>query len=105
MKKKTVTIAAFNGALLYVAATVLPTSAAIKCKGRLQWNSVVKTWISTPYCEDKLISQVSGYPFNGLNGVKQNPSIKAEACRFAGSDNRIADICAGHLPEDGDQFD
>lgn len=99
MKKKTVTFAALGGALIYVATTVLPASAAIQCEGRNQWNSAAGAWISSPYCEDKLVAYVSGYPFNGPNGVRRNPSVKAEACRFAGSDIRINDICAGHLYE------
>ena len=100
MKKKALAFAALGGALLYVATTALPASAAIKCQGRDQWNSAAGGWISSPYCEDKLVAYVSGYPFNGPYGVRQNPSVKAEACRFAGSDIRIRDICAGHLPED-----
>ena len=96
---KTVAFASLGGALLYLATTTIP-AAAIECQGRNQWNSAAGAWISSPYCEDKLVSYVSGYPFNGPNGVKQNPSVKAEACRFAGSDIRINDICAGHLPED-----
>ena len=100
MMTKTVTFAALGGAMLLAASSVVPADAAIKCEGRNQWNSAAGAWISSPYCEDKLISYVSGYPFNGPKGVKQNPSVKAEACRFAGSDIRIRDICAGHLPED-----
>lgn len=96
---KTVTFAALGGAMLLAGSAVVPADAAIKCQGRNQWNSAANAWISSPYCEDKLVAQVSGYPFNGPNGVKQNPSVKAEACRFAGSDIRINDICAGHLNE------
>jgi hypothetical protein len=97
MMTKTVTFAALGGAMLLAASAVVPADAAIKCEGRNQWNSAAGAWISSPYCEDKLISYVSGYPFNGPKGVKQNPSVKAEACRFAGSDIRIRDLCAGHL--------
>ncbi len=99
MTNNTVAFAALGGAMLLVASSVIPADAAIQCEGRNQWNSAAGAWISTPYCEDKLVSYVSGYPFNGPNGVKQNPSVKAEACRFAGSDIRIRDICAGHLNE------
>ncbi len=99
MTNNTVAFAALGGAMLLAASSVIPADAAIQCQGRSQWNSAAGAWISTPYCEDKLVSYVSGYPFNGPNGVKQNPSVKAEACRFAGSDIRIRDICAGHLNE------
>ena len=101
MMNNTVTFAALGGALLFVAATAIPASAAIKCDGNgNQYNSAAGGYISSPYCGDKLIAQVSGFPFNGPNGVKQNPNVKARACRFAGSDNRINHLCAGHLPED-----
>ncbi len=95
---KTVAFASLGGALFYLATTAIP-AAAIECEGRNQWNSAAGAYIESPYCGDKLIAQVSGYPFNGPDGVKQNPSVKAEACRFAGSDIRIRDLCAGHLNE------
>ncbi len=101
---KTVAFASLGGAMLLAASSVIPADAAIQCQGRSQWNSAAGGWISTPYCEDKLIAYVSGYPFNGPNGVKQNPSVKEEACRFAGSDIRIRDLCAGHLYEGGKRF-
>lgn len=93
---KTVAFASLGGALLYLATTTIP-AAAIECQGRNQWNSAAGAWISSPYCEDKLIAYVGRKPFNGPYGVRQNPSVKAEACRFGGSDIRIRDLCAGHL--------
>ena len=96
---KTVAFATLGGALLYLATTTIP-AAAIECQGRNQWNSAAGAWISSPYCEDKLIAYVGRKPFNGPYGVRQNPSVKAEACRFGGSDIRIRDLCAGHLYED-----
>lgn len=100
--KKTVTFAALGGALLFAAVTATPASAVIQCQGGSQWNSAAGGWISSPYCEDNLVAAVARA--NGMRwsnaAVRQNPSIKAEACRFAGSDIRITDICAGHLPED-----
>ncbi len=97
MTNQSLTLAAMGGALLVAFTAAVPANAAIRCQGRNQWNSAANGWISTPYCEDKLVAYVSGYPFNGPLGVRQNPSVKAEACRFAGSDIRINDICAGHL--------
>ena len=93
---KTVAFATLGGALLYLATTTIP-AAAIECQGRNQWNSAAGAWISSPYCEDKLIAYVGRKPFNGPYGVRQNSSVKAEACRFGGSDIRIRDLCAGHL--------
>ena len=99
MTSKTITLAALGGALLIAITAAVPADAAIQCQGRNQWNSAAGAWIPSPYCEDRLVAIVSGYPFNGPNGVRQNPSVKAEACRFAGSDIRINDICSGHLYE------
>jgi len=95
---KTVAFASLGGTLFYLATTAIP-AAAIECQGRNQWNSAAGAWISSPYCEDKLIAYVGRKPFNGPYGVRQNPSVKAEACRFGGSDIRIRDLCAGHLGE------
>ena len=103
MMNRTVAFASLGGALLYLATSAIP-AAAIQCQGRNQWNSAAGAWISTPYCEDKLVATISGFPFNGPNGVRQNPNVKAEACRFAGSDIRINDICAGHLYEGKRRF-
>ena len=101
MTKTAVTLAAMGSALLVAFTAAIPADAAIRCQGRLQWNSAAGSWISSPYCEDNLIAAVARA--NGMNvsnrAVRQNPSIKEEACRFAGSDNRINDLCAGHLPE------
>lgn len=102
MMKKTVAIAAMGGAMLFAAASAIPANAAVQCQGGNQWNSAAGGWIPSPYCEDNLVAAVARA--NGMRwsnaAVRQNPSIKAEACRFAGSDIRITDICAGHLPED-----
>lgn len=103
MMNKTVAFASLGSALLYLVTSAIP-AAAIQCQGRNQWNSAANAWISSPYCEDKLVAIVSGFPFNGPNGVRQNPNVKAEACRFAGSDIRINDICAGHLYEGRRRF-
>lgn len=101
MKNKTVAFAALGGALLYTLTSALPAS-AIECNGRDQWNSGQNAWIPSRYCEDNLIAYVArahGMHVSGYT-VRTNPSIMARACRFAGSDIRIQDICAGHLPED-----
>ena len=102
MLKKTVAFAAFGGVLFSVATTALPALAAIQCQGAYQYNSAAGAYIASSYCEDNLVATVArthGMRWSNA-AVRQNPSIKAEACRFAGSDIRITDICAGHLPED-----
>ena len=102
MLKKTVAFAALGGVLLSVATIAQPAFAAIQCQGAYQWNSAAGGWISSSYCEDNLVATVARA--NGMRysnaAVRQNPNIKEEACRFAGSDIRITDICAGLLPED-----
>ena len=102
MMTKTVAFAALGSALLYVATTALPALAAIQCEGAYQYNSAAGGYIASSYCEDNLVATVArAHGMRWSNAaVRQNPSIKAEACRFAGSDIRINDICAGHLPED-----
>ncbi len=102
MKKKTVTFAVLGSAFLFVATTALPASAAIKCQGGNQWNSAAGGWIPSSYCEDNLVASVArSHGMRWSNAaVRQNPAIMAEACRFAGSDNRITDICAGHMHSD-----
>lgn len=97
MTRTLLALGALGGAFVMAVTSVVPASAGIQCQGRNQWNSAANAWISSPYCEDKLVAQVAGYSFQA---VRTNPSVKAEACRFAGSDIRIRDICAGHLFED-----
>ncbi|MHA1165057.1 MAG: hypothetical protein ACTSP0_05670 [Alphaproteobacteria bacterium] len=102
MTKKTYTLAALGGALLVAFTAAVPADAKIRCQGRNQWNSAAGGWISTPYCEDNLIAAVArSHGMRVSNrAVRQNPSIKEEACRFAGSDIRINDLCAGNMYED-----
>ena len=105
MMNKTVTFASLGGALLYLTATAIPAS-AIECRGTFAYNSAAGSYISNSICEDKLIAKVSGYPHLGKNGVKQNPSVKAEACMFASSDIRISHLCADLGVEDnGSDFE
>jgi hypothetical protein len=94
MMNKTVTFASLGGALLLMAAS------ALQCRGAYAYNPSAGGWISHSICEDRLIAQVSGYAYGGKYGVKQNPNTKRDACMFAGSDIRIADLCAGMRPED-----
>jgi hypothetical protein len=102
MLNKTITLAAIGGALLFITSSAAPAFAGIKCQGAYQYNSAAGGLIASSYCEDNLVAAVArsrGMRWSNA-AVRQNPSIKAEACQFAGSDIRIADICAGHMPED-----
>lgn len=101
MMNNTATLAAIGGAMLMAVGSVVPADAAIQCQGRTQWNSAADAWISSPYCEDNLIAAVArshGMKVSNV-AVRQNPNTKAEACRFAGSDIKISDLCSGHMYE------
>ena len=99
MKKKTLAFAAFGGALLYVA-TTLPAS-AIQCQGPNAYNSAAGGYIENSICVSRYIAAVSGYPYAGPYGVRQNPNVLAEACRRSACfDQRTRDLCAGHCIED-----
>ncbi len=101
MKRTATLIMALSGVSLLACSMATPVSAAIECKGPLQYNSVVKGWIDSSYCGDNFIAAIaraSGMQVTGSE-IRRNPSIKEEVCRFAGSDIRIQDLCAGHLPE------
>lgn len=104
MRQTAMLAAALSGALYLASGMIAPAYAGIECKGRLQYNSAVNAWIGSPYCGDNLIAAIARS--SGMNvsarAVRQNPSVKEEACRFAGIDIRIRDLCAGHLPEDDD---
>ena len=102
MKRTATLLMALSGASLLACSMAAPASAAIDCKGRLQYNSAVDGWIVSSYCSDNLIAAVaraSGMKVTDRD-IRRNPSLKDEACRFAGSDIRIRDLCDGHLPED-----
>lgn len=101
MMKKTAALAVLGGSMLMVATSVIPAS-AVNCQGAYQYNSAAGGYIASSYCEDNLVATVArshGMKWSNV-AVRQNPNIKAEACRFAGSDIRISDICVGHMPED-----
>jgi hypothetical protein len=102
MFKRKMICVVLGGAVLCSAAISPAVTAAPKCKGAYQYNSAVGGYIATPYCEDNLVAAVAReYGMRVSDqAVRQNPSIKAEACNFAGSDIRIREICAGYLPED-----
>ena len=89
MLKATLLIAA---ATMSFAAT---SEAKIACKEGYQ--RVRGQDIATPYCQDKLVAQVARQYGSRVtdNGILYNPSAKAEACRFAGHDNRLTTACAG----------
>lgn len=86
-------------ALLAVSASLMmasPADARIRCDGRFQ---IVKGQsLSTPYCEDEYLATVArgyGVRVSG-QAVRNDPSVKANVCRFVGGDPRVQDICIGY---------
>ena len=88
--------------IIIFAFSAIEASAAIKCSGPYQ---IIKGQgkIATPYCEDGYLASVArGYGMRvSANTIRHNPHKKDEACRIAGHDIRVSDICAGHRDESG----
>ncbi|MBS0238159.1 MAG: hypothetical protein JSR89_07035 [Proteobacteria bacterium] len=56
--------------------------------------------VSTPYCRDNYLAAVArtyGYKVSDST-IRNNPSRKAEICRFIGSDIRVYTACEEVLP-------
>lgn len=88
------TSAIFSGAAALLIASIAAQTAEAKipCKGRYQ---VTRSGlISTPYCEDNYLAAIAGY---NARAVRNNPSVKYEACRFVGHDPRLYGICDEHF--------
>lgn len=70
-----------------------PASARIACKNGYQ--NVSGSWLSTPYCQDALVSIVAKeYGVNAPAAeVRENPNFKRNVCRLIGSDIRIRETC------------
>lgn len=85
------------------AVTAGPAS-AIECEGnyQIQRNG---NQIATPYCQDRYLAIVAReYGMRvSFDAIRYNPSVKAQACRLAGYDNRVRDTCTQYLPENDDR--
>jgi ribosomal protein L36 len=71
-----------------------PVAAAIRCVGDYQ--IVRGQQIATPYCQDNHLAQVArqyGMRVSG-DAIRNSPSVKAQACRLVGRDNRVQVACA-----------
>jgi len=86
--------------LCMIAALAGAAEARIVCEGSFQ---VQKdgTRINTPWCADNLLAKVAREAGMRVSNaaVRNNPSIKAEACRIVGYDIRVRDACAGFRNE------
>jgi hypothetical protein len=82
-------------------------ASAIECEGNYQIQRNGNR-IATPYCQDGYLAIVAReYGMRvSAQAIRYNPSVKREACRLAGHDNRVRSTCTGYLPEDdsGDRF-
>jgi hypothetical protein len=82
-----------GAALLGAMATTLPASAEIKCQDGSQL--VQGNWLATPYCQDKLLSQVAnarGFK-TSFAAIRNNPNHKKELCRSLYTDIRVQMTC------------
>lgn len=87
---------------MLVAVFSSPAGAAIECKDGMQYNSAANGWIASSYCGDEYVAEIARRRGMNVSGsdLRNNPSLKAEACQFASSDTRINHLCIGHRPED-----
>ena len=67
--------------------------AAIVCHDQYQVSGGQE--ISTPYCNDAYFAKVArGHGFKVSDeAIRNNPALKGEVCRWAGSDIRIQNYC------------
>ncbi len=82
-----------GAALLGAMAATLPASAEIKCQDGSQL--VQGNWLATPYCQDKLLSQVAnarGFK-TSFAAIRNNPNHKKELCRSLYTDIRVQMTC------------
>lgn len=94
--KKSVALLAATGSVVIAGLAAQPATAAIKCQGP---NQITRNGlIRTPWCEDTYLAHIAGYP---PRAIRQNPSIKQEACERIGHDIRVQDICIGFRQENG----
>jgi hypothetical protein len=79
------------------AATAAPAAANLACNGPFQF--VDGRQIATPFCEDNYLARVArSYGMRVSNqAIRWNASVKSEACRLVGHDNRVRTICAGEM--------
>jgi hypothetical protein len=91
-------------AMAMAAGMAVQPAAAITCRGPDQ--RVGDDWLSTPYCQDNYIAQVARSSYGirvSEREIRQNPSKKAEVCRYIGHDIRVNSYCQGDI-EGGRRF-
>lgn len=86
--------------LTTVAVLVAATSSARAIDCDEDYQIVQGKPVSTPYCRDNYLAAVArtyGYKVSDST-IRNNPSRKAEICRFIGSDIRVQTACEEVLP-------
>ena len=75
-------------------------SGGIVCDHEFQ--TVEGRQIATPYCEDKFVAKVARDHGDNVSGaaIRNNPSLKDEACRLVDDDDRVGQFCGDE--EDND---
>ena len=86
--------------LMAVAVLAAATSSARAIDCDEDYQIVQGRPVSTPYCRDNYLAPVArtyGYKVSDRT-IRNNPSRKAEICRFIGSDIRVRTACEEVLP-------
>ncbi len=96
MRKSAILLTA-GASLLVTSLAVPPAKAAIRCEGPDQVTQY--GLIRSPWCEDTYLAHFAGY---SPRAIRQNPSVKQEACERVGHDIRVQDICIGFRQENGE---
>jgi hypothetical protein len=91
--------------LFALGAIAAAPASAIDCEGNFQVQRNGNL-IATPFCQDGNLAVVAReYGMNvRARDIRYNPSVKARACRFVGSDNRVRDTCSNYLDRDRGNF-
>lgn len=74
-----------------------PASAAMMCEGPYQ--IIEGRLLATQFCQDNYLAKVArSYGMRvSARQVRWDASIKADACRLTGHDNRVRTICRGEF--------
>ncbi len=73
----------------------LAPASAIECEGNFQVQRNGNL-IATPFCEDghlAIVAREYGMRVSA-KAIRYNPSVKEQACRLVGNDNRVRNTCA-----------
>ena len=103
--RHTLRAATVAASLCMIAAFAGAADARIVCEGSFH---VQKdgTRINTPWCADNQLAMVAREAGMRVSNaaVRNNPSVKAEACRLVGYDIRVRDACTGFRYENREGF-